>query len=96
MSKTIQEWKSYYTEAPATPAELIIETLPNKVCRQACRDVKEICGIAEKLQAEIVKKNKALRICRENFGKISKQYKSGQHCICNDSADIIEEALKAK
>ncbi len=47
------------------------------------------------LKAENKKKNKALKICRENFGKISKQYKSGQHCICNDSAAVIDETLKA-
>lgn len=34
-----------------------------------------------------------LVLCRENFGKIIKQNKSGQHCICNDSAKASTEAL---
>jgi len=61
MARTIKEWKSYYTEAPATPAERVIESLSEKVARQACQDVQEICIIAEQLQAENEQAVKLLR-----------------------------------
>ena len=53
----------------------------------------EIIG---KLEEENAQAKEALEKCREYFTTIFKQYKSGQHVICNDAADIIDKAVGRK
>jgi len=48
----------------------------------------------DNLEAERDRLRGALETTKSLWGKIFKQYKSRQHCICNEAVAVINEALK--